>query len=423
MGVILELGDMEGFLGQEELEGRKARAAEICRGLYRREDPGQVLGWRTSEGSAVQLDEIRKKAEEIRKEAQVFVLVGVGGSNQAARAVIEAMKGRPGPEVLYLGNTLSPYSVYEVLKAMEGKSVYINVIAKNFETLEPGSHFRILRQWMGKRYSPKEMAKRIVVTGTAGSRLEGIARREGYLFLQFPVAVGGRYSAFTPVALFPLAVAGLDIGAYLEGMESARGECQNRPEASPAVIYASVRNLLYGKGYDIEVMASFEPRFGFLEKWWMQLFGEGEGKEKKGIFPAAAIYSEDLHSLGQYMQDGRRNLIETFLTVQDGGASLPIEPCPGYGDGFDYLDCMDFGRMNKVAEAATLNAHRQGGVPCLRFQVDEISEQAFGELFYYFMVSCAVSGELMGVDPFGQEGVEAYKRSMFAMLRHNVEED
>lgn len=165
------------------------------------------------------------------------------------------------------------------------------------------------------------------------------------------------------------------------------------------------------------MMVSFEPRYGFMEKWWVQLFGESEGKEKKGIFPAAAVYSEDLHSIGQYMQDGRRNLIETFLSVRNSGASVMIEPCPDYDDEFDYLEGMDFEKINKVAEEATWNAHSRGGVPCLRFWTEEISEESFGELFYYFMVSCALSGRLLGVNPFDQEGVEEYKRSMFAMLR------
>lgn len=416
MSVKLDLERLENFLQQEELAAHTARAAQISRQLLACEDTDGVLGWRTLEHSALQLDLIRQKAEEIRRDADAFVIVGVGGSNQAARAMIEALEDRNGPEIIYLGNTLSPYYISHTLKKLEGKSVYIDVIAKNFETLEPGSHFRILRQWMKKYYTKQEMAKRIIVTGTVGSRLEEIAEENGYTFLQFPVPVGGRYSAFTPVGLFPCAVAGLDIDAFLAGVQSAMDDCRNNAEENPAVRYAAARNLLYGKGFDIEMLASFEPQYAFFAKWWIQLFGESEGKEKLGVFPAAAIYSEDLHSMGQYMQDGRRALMQTFLKVEDPKASAVIEPDAAFGDRFDYLDNMDFAQINKAAEQATLIAHTKGGVPCMVFEIDEISEATFGELYYYFMVACAVSGKLMGVNPFDQEGVEEYKRSMFAAL-------
>ena len=299
---------------------------------------------------------------------------------------------------------------------MEGKSVYIDVIAKNFETLEPGSHFRILRQWMGERYTREEMAGRIILTGTAGSRLNEIAEENGYLFLPFPEAVGGRYSAFTPVALFPLLVSGLDVDAYLRGAQNAITLCRERTEESPSVRYAAARSLLYKKGYDIEMLVSFEPQFYYFAKWWWQLFGESEGKDKKGIYPAMAIYSEDLHSIGQYVQDGRRNLIETFLSAEDPKASVVILPDPEFGDRFDYLDNMDFDMINKIAENATMEAHEEGGVPCIRMKIKEISEEAFGGLFYTFMMACACSGILSEVNPFDQEGVEAYKRSMFQAL-------
>lgn len=416
MSVSLDLGKLKLFLDADELQIHQKKAGEICRELLEKEDTEQVLGWRTLEQSAVQLDVMREKAAEIREQADVFVIVGVGGSNQAARAMIEALQDRKGPEILYLGNTLSPYYIQHVLEQMEGKSVYINVIAKNFETLEPGSHFRILRQWMKKRYIPEEMAKRIIVTGTYGSRLEEIAKENGYLFLSFPGPVGGRYSAFTPVGLFPILAAGLDVDSFLKGVQAAMDDCRQNPEGNLAVGYGAARNLLYGKGYDIEMLVSFEPQYAYFAKWWVQLFGESEGKEKKGIFPTAAIYSEDLHSIGQYMQDGRRNLIETFVSVKNPKAKAVIEADPDFGDRFDYLDGMDFDQINKAAEGATWDAHAKGGVPCIRLQVEEISEESFGELYYYFMMACAVSGTLMGVNPFDQEGVEEYKRSMFAAL-------
>lgn len=416
MAVMVDVSRTAGYLTEEIREEKTEKAAQICQSILDQEDTDQVLGWRTEAISAVQLPEMRQKAEEIRQDADVFVIVGVGGSNQAARAMIEALEDRKGPKIVYLGNTLSPYYISHTLKKLEGKSVYIDVIAKNFETLEPGSHFRILRQWMSERYSREEMSKRIIVTGTLGSRLEEISKENGYLFLQFPVPVGGRYSAFTPVGLFPIMVAGLDVDAFLKGREAAEKDCRMNPGTNPAVKYAVSRNALYEAGYDIEMLTSFEPQYAFATKWWTQLFGESEGKDQKGIFPTSAVYSEDLHSMGQYMQSGRRNLIETFLSVKNPKASAVIKPDPEFGDRFEYLDNMDFDHINKAAEEATLEAHTAGGVPCIRFQVDEISEESFGELFYYFMVSCAVSGTLMGVNPFDQEGVEEYKRSMFKAL-------
>ncbi|PNV63373.1 glucose-6-phosphate isomerase [Clostridium sp. chh4-2] len=404
------------FINQDAFRENLKKGAEIAKHLYEDGDPDQVLGWLHTETAAVQLELIKEKAKEVREQADVFVIVGVGGSNQAARAMIEALADRKGPEVVYLGNSLSPHYIAQMMKRLEGKSVYINVIAKNFETLEPGSHFRILRQYMNSRYSKEEMAKRVILTGTIGSRLEEIAVENGYTFLQFPVPIGGRYSAFSPVGLFPVAAAGLDLDGFLAGVKSAEEMCINQTAENPAVEYAAVRNLLYQQGFDVEMLVSFEPQFAFFNKWWIQLFGESEGKEKKGIFPSGAIYSEDLHSMGQYMQDGRRNLIETFLTVEDPKASVIIEKDPSFGDRFDYLDGMDFKEINHIAEKATIDAHAEGGVPCIQFLIDEITEETFGELYYFFMMSCAVSGKLMGVNPFDQEGVEEYKRSMFKAL-------
>lgn len=416
MSIQIKFGVEHTGIPTDIWENKKKQAVSHMETLFNAEDDAHVLGWRAPETSVVQLELIRQKAEEVRQDADVFVIVGVGGSNQAARAMIEALPQPNGPKIIYLGNTLSPHYIRQMLERLEGKSVYINVIAKNFETLEPGSHFRILRQWMRTRYDEKEMAKRIVLTGTLGSRLEEIAKEHGYLFLQFPVPVGGRFSAFTPVCLFPIAVAGLDTEAYLAGMERARKDCSIPGEDNPAIAYAAMRNLLYEKGFDIEMLVSFEPQYAYLTRWWVQLFGESEGKEKKGIFPAASIYSEDLHSIGQYMQEGRRSLIETFISVKNPGASVVVETDDSFGDRFDYLNGLDFAQINKAAEQATWEAHVEGGLPCIRFEVEEICEETFGELFYYFMMACGVSGMLLGVNPFDQEGVEAYKKSMFAAL-------
>jgi len=378
-------------------------------------DPG-VKGWLAPLESAVQLNYIKTLAADIRANADVFVLVGVGGSNQAARAVIKAVKPHVNaPEILYAGNTLSAYELADTLAALADKSVYINVIAKNFETLEPGSHFRVLRRYMSKRYSPDELGRRFILTGSRNSRLEEISKEMGCAFLEFPVEIGGRYSAFSPVALLPLAAAGLDIDAYLKGADEMYRHIAETP-GNIAVQYAVSRNSLYRQGYTVEQLSVFEPRLYWMAWWWKQLFGESEGKDSKGIFPASAIYSEDLHSMGQYIQDGRRNLIETFIIAENSGASLVLQPEELTADGFDYLDGMDFNEINRAAYLATLEAHSAGGVHCLEISVPCIDEYNFGRLYYFFMAACAISGKLLGVNPFDQEGVEDYKRSMFKKL-------
>ena len=383
-----------------------------------REDPGPdraVDGWVAPDESAVQLEDIRDKAREVRENADVFVLVGVGGSNQAARAVIEAMDGRGGPEILYAGNTLSPHALAAVMRRLEGKSVYVNVIAKNFATLEPGSHYRMLRHWLAQRYDAAEMARRFILTGSKGSRLEEMARERGNLFLEFPERVGGRFSAFTPVGLFPVAAAGLDIDALLAGARSVHGGLRDG-YGEMAATYAAARHMLLDKGFTVEMFASFEPRLSWFAKWWLQLFGESEGKEHTGIFPAIGEYSEDLHAIGQYMQDGGRFLMETFLSVREQEAPLSFVADPGARDGFDYLDGKDFADINRAAEQGTIEAHAEGGVPCLRLVMDRVDEYHFGQLFYFFMTAVVMSGFLLGVNPFDQDGVERYKARMFRAL-------
>ena len=418
MNLILNTALAERYAAPGEAAAERARAQsfyEELAALGPQDKAYAAAGWLHCREAACELETIREKAAEIRQNAEVFVLVGVGGSNQAARAMIEALKGPGGPEILYAGNTLSAHYLQSVLRRIQGRSVYINVIAKNFETLEPGSHFRVLRQAMAARYSKEEMAKRVVLTGTRGSRLEQIARENGYTFLSFPGRIGGRYSAFSPVCLLPIAVAGLDLDAFLEGGEAMEKTLAGE-RGGIAAQYAAVRSAVYRQGFSVEMLSAFEPRLFWAQSWWKQLFGESEGKDKKGLLPACMSNTEDLHSMGQYMQDGRRCMMETFLMVDDPGAQLELQPDPAFGDRFDYLDGMDFANINRAAEKATIQAHNAGGVPCVQLRLPRIDERAFGQLYYFFMVSCALSGRLLGVDPFDQEGVEEYKRSMFAAL-------
>ncbi len=418
MNLILNTAAARRYADPVVLDEAKQRAQQVFRDLMTQDKTSKSwpsTGWLDCKEAACELDVIREKAKEIRENADVFVLVGVGGSNQAARAMIEAMKKPGGPKIVYAGNSLSAHAVQTVLDEIEGKSVYINVIAKNFETLEPGSHFRVLRNAMQKRYSAEEMAKRVVLTGTRGSRLEEIAKENGYTFLSFPERVGGRYSAFTPVCLLPIAVAGLDVEEYLAGGLSAQEHLLEQ-DGGEAAEYAALRWALYEKGFKVEMLSAFEPRLYWAQSWWKQLFGESEGKDKKGILPVSMTNSEDLHSMGQYMQDGLRFMMETFLMVDDPEASVVIRPDPEFDDRFDYLDGMDFANINRAAEKATIEAHDMGGVPCIQLRLPRISERSYGQLYYFFMISCALSGALLGVDAFDQEGVEEYKRSMFRAL-------
>jgi len=417
MGMKLETGASERFINVSEMNKEVERGAAFVDQLYNdvTMDAG-VKGWVYCAEAAIQVDAIEAKAAEIRKNADVFVLVGVGGSNQAARALIEALQVAGGPHIVYAGNTLSAAYLKRILDGLDGKSVYLNVIAKNFETLEPGSHYRVLRAYMEKRYSSQELAARVVLTGTRGTRLEEIARERGHLFLEFPVKVGGRYTAFTPVGLLPIAVAGLDVDEYIRGGEDMERLLSATPASNPALRYAALRNILFRKGFLIETLASFEPSLSYFNRWWWQLFGESEGKDGTGIFPSFAQYSEDLHSIGQYMQSGQRIIMETFLSVAEPGVSVVVPSDPAADDRFDYLDGKDFVDINHAAERATLEAHLAGGIPCTVISVDRLDEYHFGQLFYFFMVACAVSGKMLGVNPFDQEGVEHYKRSMFKAL-------
>lgn len=360
------------------------------------------------------IKELQRLAFHIREKADVFVIVGVGGSNNAARAVIEALQTDDKVKIVYMGNTLSPYELKKSLKGLEGKSVYIDCVAKNFETLEPGASFRILRSFLSSKYQ-EEAKERIIVTGTKGSLLEKLCEEQGYTFLEFPEDIGGRFSAMTSVGLLPMAVAGLDIEKLVLGASDMQKKLINTEMMqNPAYQYAVLRNFYYKKGYKIEMLVSFEPQFRGFYKWWTQLFGESEGKAGKGIFPTTGDFCEELHSMGQYIQDGMSILFETFLDVQEKNAILsPTEDT--IEDGFEYLNGKEFWEINKASFYATVKAHKEK-LPCLILELERLDEYNFGELFYFFMFSCYLSSRILGVNPFDQPGVEAYKKCMFEAL-------
>ncbi|MCI8831936.1 MAG: glucose-6-phosphate isomerase [Lachnospiraceae bacterium] len=408
--------DSQNRIGTEELNRYLQANKNVLEQVKNsRQGYEEVLGWMDPEewASEQQLARLEEKAGEIRKNADAFVLIGVGGSNNAARAVIKGLK-KEGPRVYYAGNTISPYQVHELLKELEGKSVYINVIAKNFETLEPGIGFRVLRKWLADNYGD-QAGSRIIATGTPGSHLEKISRENGYTFFTFPESIGGRYSAICDVGLFPMAVAGADIRKVVQGVKDMRKLLYKTEGAeNPAYYYGAVRNLLNQKGMKAEMLSFFEPRYNYFAKWWIQLFAESEGKEGKGIYPISAQYSEDLHSVGQFIQEGTPMIFETFLDIKNQDASYILEKDLA-DDRFDYLNGKDLWEINKKAFEATYKAHTQS-LPCFHIQVDQIDEYSFGELFYFFEFACYVSGMLLGINPFDQPGVEAYKKYMFEAL-------
>lgn len=361
------------------------------------------------------LARIEEIAAEVKANADAFVLVGVGGSNNAARSVIEAIGDPSCPEIIYAGNTLNPDALKKMLKSLEGKSVYIDVIAKNFATLEPGSSFRILRQFLEKQYG-KDANKRIICTGSFGSSFEKLCQDEGYTFIDFPTNVGGRYTAMTNVGLLPMAVAGIDIRALVKGAHDMQVELhENDAETNKAYQYACLRNVYYNEGYRVEVLSTFEPQLRWFYKWWMQLFAESEGKDNKGIFPVTCEFSEELHSVGQYIQDGAPIMFETFMRLMNQEASLVVEPSDK-ADDFDYLDNKDFWEINNVALDATIKAHSQK-LPVEVIEFDQIDAYHFGQIFYFFQFACYLSCTIMGVNAFDQPGVEAYKKWMFEGLK------
>ncbi|OIJ17421.1 glucose-6-phosphate isomerase [Anaerobacillus alkalilacustris] len=371
---------------------------------------------------------IKKSAEKIKSDSDVLLVVGIGGSYLGARAAIEALnhtfynvltkEERKTPQVIFVGHNISSTYVKDLMDLLEGKDVSVNVISKSGTTTEPAIAFRIFRSYLEKKYGVEEARKRIyATTDKARGALKTLATDEGYESFVVPDDVGGRFSVLTAVGLLPIAVSGIDIDALMQGAAEARTDLEN-PDLNTNIAYqyAAVRNALYNKGKTIELMVNYEPALHFVAEWWKQLYGESEGKDQKGIFPASVDFSTDLHSMGQYVQDGRRDLFETILHIEKVEKEIVIEEAASDLDGLNYLagKTMDF--VNKKAFEGTMLAHTDGGVPNLIVSIPELNAYHFGYLVYFFEKACAVSGYLLGVNPFDQPGVEAYKKNMFALL-------
>lgn len=418
--ITLSFRDLRPVLEPGELEEKIAACAPLLDEVRAGEERyADSLGWLSVDECAgdERLDFLLGEAARVRGMADAFVVIGIGGSNQASRAAVKALRPKDGPAILWAGNTLSAAETARLLSELDGyRSIVVDCIAKNFETLEPGAAFRVLRRYLTDRYGAEEAAKRIYATGTPGSSLDALCREHGWTFLTFPPRVGGRYSVGTDVGLFPMAVAGIDVRALVQGMRGMRDRLFSEPAAeNPALRYACLRNLLLDHGYHLEMLSFFEPRLSCFARWWVQAFAESEGKEGRGLYPVFSCNSEDLHATGQFIQEGSPILFETFLTVRDPGASVPV-PTDDCGDGFGYLSGKDFSAINEVACRATIQAHSERGVPCLELSVPSLDAQTLGELYYFFLFSCYLSCRVLGVNPFDQPGVENYKGYMFKNL-------
>jgi len=399
-------------------ENAYRRKVEEVRGFIEQIEGDDFGGWMNlpEDYDKDEFAQIKDAARRINENSDYLVCIGIGGSYLGHRAVIEALGGTRGrTKVLYAGNSLSARSLREIIDQLGDADFSINVISKSGTTTEPAVAFRIFRQKLIEKYGEEEAARRIfATTDVANGALHDEAVARGYERFVVPNNIGGRYSVLTGVGLLAIAVAGIDIDALVAGAAMERMDLIS-DGGGAAAEYAAMRNLLLEKGYDIEILANFEPQFMYFNEWWKQLFGESEGKDHKGIFPASVIDSTDLHSMGQYIQEGRRNLFETFVEVREDYYGIAV-PVADSLDGLEYLEGCELDYINKTANEATRAAHLAGGVPVLEIIVPAIDERSLGALIYFFEMSCALSGFTLGVNPFNQPGVEAYKNRMFELL-------
>ena len=424
--IKLDLSKLEGFLPQDYLEQR-------CEGLERAADMlahhngpgGDFTGWVTlpRDYDKEEFARIKAAAEKIRRQSQVLVVIGIGGSYLGARAVIELLaspnynlKQKNTPDIYFAGNGLSTDALLELIALIGERDFSVNVISKSGTTTEPAVAFRIFRAMLEEKYGPEGARERIyATTDKARGALKGLADQEGYEEFVVPDDVGGRYSVLTAVGLLPIAAAGLDIDQLMAGAQRAM-EALSAPDLdNPAWQYAAARNALYESGKKVELLACYEPSFRFFSEWWKQLYGESEGKENKGLFPASVEFTADLHSMGQYIQQGERLMFETVVKFAPKGEFI-IPNDPANVDGLNFLSGKPLAFVAEQAMRGTILAHVDGGVPNILLELPAISEDTVGELIYFFEYVCGLSGYLLKVNPFDQPGVEAYKKNMFALL-------
>lgn len=429
--VTFDYSKATGFMAESELEGIKAAALTAKETLVSKSGAGNdFLGWidLPVNYDKEEFARIKKAAEKIKNDSDVLLVIGIGGSYLGARAAIEFLRHsfynnvnkevRKTPEIYYVGNSISSTYIAHLKDVIGDRDFSINMISKSGTTTEPAIAFRVFKKMLIDKYGKEEANRRIyATTDKARGALKNVANTEGYESFVVPDDVGGRFSVLTAVGLLPIAVSGADIDKLMEGAAAMRESCLNKPfESNDAVLYAAVRNIFYNKGKAVEVLANYEPAMHFISEWWKQLYGESEGKDQKGIFPASVDLTTDLHSMGQFIQDGARIMYETVLELENSADEIVLESEPVDLDGMNYLAGQTVDFVNKSAMKGTILAHIDGGVPNLIVRVPEKDEYSLGQLFYFFEFACGVSGYMLGVNPFNQPGVESYKKNMFALL-------
>ena len=416
------------FIRENDLKGLEAQVAAAHETVKNKNGLGNdFLGWvdLPVNYDKEEFARIKLAAQKIRKDTDVLIVIGIGGSYLGARAAIEFLKGpyynslRNGaPEIYFTGNSISGSDLADVLALCEGKRVSVNIISKSGTTTEPAVAFRVFRKYLEEQYGEKEAAERIYcTTDKARGTLKALADEKGYECFVVPDDVGGRFSVLTAVGLLPIAAAGADIDKLMAGAALASKKFDEADMyKNDCYLYAAYRNAFYRKGKSIELLVSYEPRFTMMAEWFKQLFGESEGKDNKGLFPASVTFSTDLHSMGQFVQDGSRLMFETVVTFGESDKDIVIEEEDNNGDGLNFLAGRTMSYVNSKAFEGTVLAHTDGGVPNFVINVDKPDEENLGELIYFFEKACAISGYMLGVNPFDQPGVESYKKNMFALL-------
>lgn len=424
-GIQFDYSKVYNFVNKDEISALLPEAHKALKSLNGGTSKGNdFLGWMSlpADITTAQLQDIEKTAADLRSRTEVVVVIGIGGSYLGAKAVIEALSGsfhnygKADMKVVFAGHNIGEDYYHELMEYLDDKQFGLCVISKSGTTTEPAIAFRLLKDLLEKKVGKAEAGKRIVaITDESKGALRTLAGKEGYKTFVIPDNVGGRFSVLTPVGLLPIAIAGFDIKALMKGAKEMREHCLS-DDNSIAVEYAIVRSLLYRKGFKIEILANFNPKLHFVTEWWKQLYGESEGKEHKGIFPAGVDFTTDLHSMGQYIQEGQRILMETVISVEKSHYKVQIPEDNADLDKLNFLAGKRIDVVNKMAELGTRIAHVDGGVPNMLVTMPEINAESLGQLFYFFELACGISGCMLDVNPFDQPGVEAYKNNMFALL-------
>lgn len=427
MALKLNTKYIESFINEDELAGVKSQVELAAATLHNKTGLGNnFLGWLElpENYDKDEFERIKKAAEKIKSNSEILIVIGIGGSYLGARAAIDLLKSpfynnlsKDTPDIYFVGNNISPTYLNQVISLCEGKDFSVNVISKSGTTTEPALAFRIFRDMVEKKYG-KDGAKDRIFCTTDKSRgtLKQLADTEGYETFVIADDVGGRFSVLTAVGLLPIAVAGCDIDAIMDGAKKAQEELMADFDNNDCYKYAAIRNIFYRKGKSVELLVSYDPNFAMMAEWYKQLFGESEGKDGKGLFPSSVIFSTDLHSMGQFIQDGSRIMFETVVDIKNVQQDLFLKNDEQNLDGLNFLTNQNMSVVNRKAFEGTILAHTEGGVPNLVLELEDTKEFSFGYMVYFFEKACAVSGYMLGVNPFNQPGVESYKANMFALL-------